>query len=285
MKDVSPVDPGILKSSVCLSFTPNEATKELFFYPTLCGHYFCTDHYYIKRDNYPSPLVLFVRRGIMRVQYAGEEYSVRAGDVVLLDCSQPHAYCAENGLEFLYLHFDGSNAHDICRYIIQTYGWLIQRENNMLVGNLLYDMIKFYQEGSIESAMRSSMRIYRLFDLLLMPSEQESAAESPIEQAIQFIRSHIGETISLEDLAASVCLSVSYFSHLFKKQTGFAPLDYIINTRMENAKVLLICTNHPIAEIAIQVGYASAGSLINQFKKRIGMSPRQYRQMHQSKRN
>lgn len=219
----------------------------------------------------------------MRVQYCGEERSVGAGDVVLLDCSQPHAYCAEKDLEFLYLHFDGSNAHDICQYIIQTHGWLIQREHNMLVGNLLYDMINFYQKGGIESSMQASMRIYRLFDLLLMPTAQEAAAESPVEQAIQYIRSHIGETISLDELAASACLSVSYFSHLFKKQTGFAPLDYIINTRMENAKVLLICTNHPIAEIAVRVGYASAGSLINQFKRRIGMSPRQYRQMHQSK--
>lgn len=60
---------------------------------------------------------------------------------------------------------------------------------------------------------------------------------------------------------------VSFFS-LFQKKNGFAPMEYVINTRMS------------VSEIAYEVGYSSNSSLINQFVKCIGISPNQYRKTH-----
>lgn len=276
------VDPGIRSESICFSFTPSQTTKNLLFYPTWCGHYFCTDSYYMKRDSYPPMLAVFVRKGRFRVQYRGEQRFAESGDVLLIDCTEPHYYHAEDGLEFVYMHFDGSNSHEICRRITDLHGWLIRRDNNTLVGNLLYDMVQFYEHDGIESDIQSSMRIYRLFELLLAPSTQETAAVNPIDQAILYIRSHIGQAISVDELASHVCLSTSYFAHLFKRRTGFSPTEYVINSRIERARVLLARSTMSISEIAAEVGYSSSGSLINLFVKRIGMSPRQYRISHQS---
>ena len=122
-----------------------------------------------------------------------------------------------------------------------------------------------------------------MFDLLLSPSAAEQSTDTPVEQAIQYIRSHIGQPISVEELASTVCLSASYFAHMFKRRTGFSPADYVINSRIERAKVLLVRTQKPIAEIAEEVGYSTSGSLINLFVKKVGTSPRQYRIRHMSK--
>lgn len=271
------VDPGILEQSVCFPFTPPKTARELFFYPVWCGHYFCTEQYYIRRTGYPPLLLAFVRKGGLHVRYRGVSRRAGVGDVVLLDCAEPHFYQAENGLEFLYLHFNGSNAQAICKHIIETSGWLIQREHNTQIGDQLFDMVRFYQEGGVETSMQSSMRIYRLFDLLLAPECAPHPEADLIAQAVQYIRAHVDRTIPLDELAASVCLSVSYFAHLFKQRTGFAPGDYMINARIERAKVLLIHTDDSIARIAEQVGYATSGSLINLFTKRVGVSPLQYR--------
>lgn len=162
--------------------------------------------------------------------------SPRPGDVLLIDCVEPHYYHAEDGLEFVYMHFDGSNSHELCRSITDQQDWLIRCENNTLIGNLLYDMVQFYNSNSVETDMQSSARIYRIFDLLLAPSAQEMSADDPIEQAIQYIRTNIGKAISVEDLASSVCLSTSYFAHMFKRRTGFSPADYVINSRIERAQ-------------------------------------------------
>ncbi|WP_337763745.1 AraC family transcriptional regulator, partial [Butyricicoccus sp.] len=167
--------------------------------------------------------------------------------------------------------------------ITDRHGWLIRRDNNMLIGNLLYDMVRFYDENGVETDMQRSARIYRMFDLLLSPSAAEQSADTPVEQAIQYIRSHIGQPISVEELASTVCLSASYFAHMFKRRTGFSPADYVINSRIERAKVLLVRTQKPIAEIAEEVGYSTSGSLINLFVKKVGTSPRQYRIQHMSK--
>ena len=202
---------------------------------------------------------------------------------LLLDCIEPHYYHAEDGLEFVYMHFEGSNARELCRRITDRHGWLIRRDNNTLIGNMLYDMVRFYDENGVETDMQRSARIYRMFDLLLSPSAAEQSADTPVEQAIQYIRSHIGQPISVEELASTVCLSASYFAHMFKRRTGFSPADYVINSRIERAKVLLVRTQKPIAEIAEEVGYSTSGSLINLFVKKVGTSPRQYRIRHMSK--
>lgn len=271
------VDPGILPQSICFSFTPPEIAKKMLFYPTWCGHYFCTSSYFMRRETYPPLLAAYVRDGVFRVEYRGEVRKAKRGDVVLLDCTEPHYYHAEDGLEFVYMHFDGSNSHELCRHIIDMHGWLIQRNSNILVGKLLKDMVDFYEHDGLETPFENSMRIYRLFDLLLSPTPQEKEAGGPIQDAIQYIRANVGKPITLDELARVAKLSPYYFSHSFKRQSGFSPMEYVINTRVDRAKILLARTSKPVEEIAYEVGYSSSSSFINLFVKREGISPARYR--------
>lgn len=276
------VDTGVLAKSVCFSFTPPELAKKLYFYPTWCGHYYCTENYYMKRDSFPPLLIVYVREGIFHFEYRNLIFDAEKGDVVLLDCTEPHYYHARDGLEFLYMHFDGSNSHDICQQILSQHGPLIRHENNILIGNLLYNMVNFYQSDGIETIFQSSMRIYHIFEYLLAPEKQQYEKDSPIENAIRYIRSNMAEDISLDDLANEANLSTYYFAHCFKEQTGYSPMEFVINTRLNHAKILLVRTSKSIAEIAYEVGYSSANSLINIFVKKEGMPPGQYRRIYQS---
>lgn len=275
------VDPGILPQSICFSFTPSELAQKLYFYPTWCGHYYCTDHYFMKRETYPYILILFIRNGKMHVEYNSQCFEAEKGDIVLLDCTKPHYYHAYNGLEFLYIHFDGSNSHEICEYILETKGSLIQDTGNILIGNLIYNMVDFYQNEGIESMFQSSMRIYHIFEYLLNPPVLQSESESPIEKSIHYIRQNYNECLNLNMLAEFANLSPYYFAHSFKKETGYSPMEYVTNTRLEHAKVQLIRTQKTISEIADEIGYSSNSSFSNMFLKKVGYSPKQYRKFHQ----
>ena len=88
------------------------------------------------------------------------------GDVVLLDCREPHYYHAADGLEFVYMHFDGSNSHEICQHLLRFRGPLIRSSNNILIYNLIYNTVKFYENGEIEHMIDTSMRVYKLIRYL-----------------------------------------------------------------------------------------------------------------------
>ncbi len=96
----------------------------------------------MKREYFPPLLVAYIREGTLHVEYEGESFDAKKGDVLLLDCVKPHYYQAMDGLEFVYIHFDGSNAHEICGHILKLFGPLIRNQNNALVGNLIYNMVK-----------------------------------------------------------------------------------------------------------------------------------------------
>lgn len=271
------VDIGVLSKSICFSFIPSELAQKLYFYPTWCGHYYCTKNYYMKRDSFPPLLVVYIREGMLHFECHNKCFDAKKGDVVLLDCSKPHYYQAYDGLEFVYMHFDGSNSHDICSHILSQNGPLFRSENMLMVGNLLYNMTDFYQHDGIETMFQSSMRIYHIFEYLLDVKKQQYEKDNPIDNAIRYIRSNIGKDISLEDLANIANLSVYYFAHCFKEQTGFSPMEFVISTRINQAKVLLVNTSKSISEIAYEIGYSSVNGLNNIFTKKEGMTPGQYR--------
>lgn len=277
------VDPGILPRSCCFTMTPSETAKKLYFYLTWCGHYYCNENYFMRRNRYQYMLVMFICHGTMRIEYRGNGVDAQRGDVLLLDCTEPHYYHARDGLEFLYIHFDGSNAKDICHFIIEQRGWHITDETNVHIGKLLSDTVRLYENIGMEPAFEASKRVYRLFELFLVPMGHELLMDNPVTKTMRYVHNNIDKAITLEKLAAVANLSVYYYAHSFKRQVGISPIEYLIQTRMERAKSLLIRTSKSVSEIAYEVGYSCSGGFINQFIKRVGYSPKNYRNFHRPK--
>ena len=87
--------------------------------------------------------------------------------------------------------------------------------------------------------------------------------------------------IGLEKIAAEVGLTQTYFSSLFKKETGMSFVEYLTDTRMKEAMRLLKETNEKIYVVAQKVGYLESGYFSHVFKKKYGMSPIQCRRQGQ----
>lgn len=279
------VDPGILSHSVRFTFLPNDFQKAHLKYMTMCGHYYCTSQYYMERDTYPYILLVFVRNGEMNIRYEGRAHMLGRGDVLLIDCVHPHYYGANDGLEFLYFHFDGGNSHALAAYLIEQNGSPVFRHpQNAVIGNILLESIDSYKCGNIQHMLDETYRIDELLHKLVR-SEQDSAREiSPVEQAVNYMQAHVGEDLRLDQLARTVRLSPWHFSHLFKRQTGYAPLEYARKLRLEKAMLLLVQSQKSVAEIAYTVGYGSAAAFISAFTRKIGVSPHTWRTMERGKR-
>lgn len=101
--------------------------------------------------------------------------------------------------------------------------------------------------------------------------------EAAVEKAKQYINENYNsEDISLNEAAAAVNLSPTYFSALFRKNTGTNFVDYLSLIRVNRAKELLCCTLMQVSEIAYEVGYKDYRYFGKVFKKYTGQTPREY---------
>ena len=98
---------------------------------------------------------------------------------------------------------------------------------------------------------------------------------------MEYVQNHYSdEDISLDHVCEILGVSGSYFSTIFKKETGNSFIGYLTDYRMEQAARLLIGTNEKSYIIAKQVGYGDPNYFSYVFKRKYGVSPSKYRTEH-----
>lgn len=110
--------------------------------------------------------------------------------------------------------------------------------------------------------------------------DHEDDAARPVRMAKQYIQKHFAEPISQEEVSEMVGLSPAYFSVLFKKETQVGFAKYLMNVRMEQAKILLRETNLPVSEICRKVGYNDQKYFTQAFEKIAGVKPAVFRKLY-----
>jgi AraC-like DNA-binding protein len=109
------------------------------------------------------------------------------------------------------------------------------------------------------------------------PTTQGGLPTYKLRQVVEFIDAHIDQAINLTQLAAVASLSPFHFHREFKRSTGLTPGKYILEARIKRAETLLRESDLPLAQVAIQVGFADQSHFTVAFRKATSMTPRIYR--------
>ena len=109
---------------------------------------------------------------------------------------------------------------------------------------------------------------------------RSDANSRPINLCKEYIYNHIKERITIEDLADELGVSASYLSRLFKKETGDSVSAYIRSQKIEMAKNLLQYSDYSMIEIANRLSFSSQSHFIQQFREKVGMTPKKYRDLN-----
>lgn len=156
----------------------------------------------------------------------------------------------------------GVNAYmDLCLYIIE------KRHSNRTATQLANLML--IDRG------RVSQRSYKTFSTVFLYDD------SDIKRVVEWMKEHLGESISIQDMANQLKLTEKTFTRRFKKALNISPLHYLINLRIEKAKELLISTNKSFNDIVSEVGYLDENSFRKLFKKETSLNPKEYRMKFQ----
>ncbi|MBP7051588.1 MAG: helix-turn-helix transcriptional regulator [Phycisphaerae bacterium] len=149
---------------------------------------------------------------------------------------------------------------------------------------ILIQILDYLQSPSSMSDFYTQRALAGVFDLIVAHCYTQGipsaglTRDNPILRVKQYIDEHYAEAIIAEDLASMSHCSKGHLFRAFKKAFRVSPLAYQQDLRFEAAQRLLRFTSLRCYEIAQRVGYANVYYFHRQFKQKMGVTPRHYRQ-------
>ena len=147
-----------------------------------------------------------------------------------------------------------------------------------LSGSLEHFRVRFDQQ---ERKYETYEFIVRMLDTIFDAIEKSGLYEVDSEQKIlNYIDRNIRRGVSLDEAAEYANMSSCYFSKLFKRMTGKNYITYVTDSRIEMAKRMLVDTEMPVINIAYELSYNETNYFSKAFKKKVGVTPSEYRTAH-----
>ena len=214
------------------------------------------------------------------------------GQVIFLFPGQWHTYCPlkETGWNEYYIGFEGKIIDDIVA------NGFISPENQILnVGvnedlvNLFSTAIKVAKEDKTAVQQNLAGITFNILGTILSLAQnwsfESKESAQKIDQAKVIMIENIHKNIDIKGIAANLGISYSLFRKAFKEYTGYAPAQYFQELKLRRAKQLLAETNYSIKEISYELNFSSYEYFLSFFKKRVGVTPMEYRNSGRIKNN
>jgi AraC-like DNA-binding protein len=101
-----------------------------------------------------------------------------------------------------------------------------------------------------------------------------------LKRVMRFIDANLGTKVGPQALADVAGLSTSHFARVFRSTVGKSPYAYLLQRRMERAKEMMLETDLPLVQIALDCGLADQAHLTKLFTRVVGIGPAAWRRVH-----
>ena len=160
-------------------------------------------------------------------------------------------------------------------------------DTQIRIERLMNAMLEEYQQAELLFEDVFQAQLMQLLLLFMREYAQQPCAapaddiydryKTIVDDALQYIRAHYNEPLTLEDICKRAMMSKTYFCYLFKLQTHKTFIEYLLDLRIESSKKLLETTDLSITRIGEEVGFQSSPHFTRTFRKLTGLTPREYR--------
>ena len=238
-------------------------------------------HRVCKGGSYGSIAFEYVTRGELDLSIDETSCRPRAGDLILLPYDRPSVLKDVPGVRWskAWLVADGS----ALEALLASYD---------LAG--VFHIPRFPLGGSFDRMLRLCARakpgrgnaqrrlVMAFYEILIEAASLRRQREHPVSSDVLkvkgYLDSHLEAPISLDQVSELTHLSKTHLIRRFKREVGRSPYAYLLDRRMEHAKILLSTSSLRVKEIAARVGFGSVYHFSNMFKQKTGAAPSFYRE-------
>ncbi|MDH7464382.1 AraC family transcriptional regulator [Chitinophagaceae bacterium 26-R-25] len=252
---------------------------DIGYYPKAKGHLMERSH------GSEQHILIYCMEGKGWAEIRKEKYELTSGSFVIIPAKVRHSYGSEekNGWTIYWVHFSGAAANEIVNMMMQ--------QNSTLMGSVsmnekrqrLFEEIYTNLERGygLENLSYSNLCLGHYLSTFIFNERYTQVdlkdKEDIINRSIDYMQKNIDATVELQDLAAIVNLSPSHYSFVFRKKTGFSPIEYFNHLKVQKACQYLLFTDLRVKEIAGKIGIYDPYYFSRMFSKIMGISPNEYR--------
>lgn len=251
------------------------------FYPNALHHYFQ------RPIGISQEILIYCTDGKGWIQSQKKRTIIQAGEFIIIPSKVPHSYGADlkNPWSIYWVHLSGTMRNEAENVFLWRNGEqkvtqiTYSEERDRLFKKIAEAFLKGYSASNLLFA-NLTLSYYLASFLVPEHFQKESTAEAPlteIDNAIKYMQQNLSNAITLDNIAQSANLSVSFFSRKFKKETGYTPIEYFNHLRIQKSCQLLQFSELRINEVALEIGIVDPFYFSRLFKQQMGVSPGNYR--------
>ncbi len=241
-------------------------------------------HYRERPSGISQSILIYCIEGKGWLETPAGRIEVNPNHYLVIPANMPHKYGADedNPWTIYWMHFKGSQstyfASLLSRQAKSFVNYTIFLEERIRVFDSMYKNL----EGgySLDNLIYASVSFQYFVASLSFADKFTSglhAEKDQVDVSITYMQEHLDKSLTLEELAASVNLSVSHYSSIFRKKTGYSPIIYFNHLKIQRACQYLLFTTLRINEIALKLGIEDPYYFSRLFTKIMGISPMEYR--------
>nr|WP_275446364.1 AraC family transcriptional regulator [Paenibacillus sp. ACRSA] len=228
-------------------------------------------------DSFPG--FVFPLRGKTQFQFDGTPYIFSPGKVVHGGAKMKlaHTVFGKSNWEYILVLYQMNNFDDAG--FSQQHFELLTGQSPRLVEILMRLWHAYNQQGGL-SLFQAELLFRELLNetLLCVANRQNSNKSLPIfERISSYIHEHYDQSITVASLTEQNNINRNRLSYVFRRHAGVGPAEYVLNYRIKIAQKMLVTSDVPVQLIAQAVGITDPFYFSRVFKKRVGISPTQYR--------
>lgn len=211
---------------------------------------------------------------------------VKAGNTILLFPDEWHSYYPQKdiGWDTYWIGFYGSHPDSLVNH-----RFFLKRNPVFDIGfseevaglfDQAIELVKQEKSGFQQAA--SGIVLHLLGEIYYITKNnlfEDKEIVKKIEEARMIMREHPEGSVCLEEIAAGLNLSYSWFRKMFKQYTGLSPAQYQLQLKLQKAKALLISSSKPVKEIAYLLDFESPNYFTSFFKDKTGFTPLEFRRV------